>query len=82
MAWQWLLGSLGELGERRMADDEMEASQTVTVGTGRIVGSGSEGQVKDGDRVLYPPSSGIKATVAGKEILLVRKEDILAVQRG
>ena len=51
------------------------------VGPGRILDSGerSKMDLKEGDRVLYAKYAGTEFTLDGKELLVLRESDILAI---
>ena len=54
--------------------------KVISVGDGRLLESGerSKMQVKPGDRVLFSSYAGDEFKVDGKELLLMREDDILA----
>jgi len=55
--------------------------EVVAVGPGKISDGGQKVamEVKKGDKVLYGKYSGTEVTVDGKEYLIVRESDILAI---
>jgi len=55
--------------------------EVVAVGPGKISESGQKVamEVKKGDKILYGKYSGTEVTVDGKEYLIVRESDILAI---
>ena len=63
------------------AKEKPQMGKVVAVGTGRITDSGEtiKIEVKVGDKVLYGKYSGTEVTVEGKEYLIVRESDILAI---
>jgi chaperonin GroES len=56
-------------------------AEVVAVGSGKLMENGSrqEMQIKEGDRVLFSKYSGTEVKIEGKEHLILREEDILAV---
>ncbi|HEX29489.1 co-chaperone GroES [Candidatus Poribacteria bacterium] len=55
--------------------------KVVAVGPGRTLESGKrlEMAVKPGDRVLYNKFAGTEVKIEGKELLIMRESDILAI---
>ena len=58
--------------------------EIMAVGNGKILDSGSVRplDVKVGDRVLFGKYSGTEVKLDGKEFLVMREEDIMAVVEG
>ena len=58
--------------------------KVVAAGTGRVDKSGNLRplDVKKGDRVLFGKYSGTEVQLQGKDVLIMREEDILAVIEG
>jgi chaperonin GroES len=63
------------------AKEKPQQGEVVAVGPGRVSDDGTrlEMDVKVGDRVLYGKYSGTDVTLDGKEYLIVRESDILAI---
>ena len=63
------------------AKEKPQEGEVMEVGTGRRTEEGKVVplEVKKGDRVLYGKYSGTEVTVDGKEYLILRESDILAV---
>jgi len=55
--------------------------EVIAVGPGKISDAGQKMamEVKKGDKILYGKYSGTEVTVDGKEYLIVRESDILAI---
>jgi chaperonin GroES len=55
--------------------------KVVAAGAGRVTDAGEtvKPEVKVGDKVLYGKYSGTDVTVDGKDYLIVRESDILAI---
>jgi chaperonin GroES len=55
--------------------------RVLSVGDGRRRKDGSRhaGQVREGDRILFAPYSGVEVDVDGEDLLIMTEEDILAV---
>lgn len=67
-----------------LPDSAKEMSQegrVLAVGPGKILDDGTKVavEVKEGDKVLFSKFSGSEVKVDGKEYLIVRQDDILAV---
>lgn len=62
------------------AQNKPARGTVVSVGEGRMLESGkrSELQVKPGDRVIFSSYAGDEFKIEGRELLLMREEDILA----
>lgn len=63
------------------AKEKPQEGEVIAVGPGKISESGSKVamEVKKGDRVLYGKYSGTEVTIDGKEYLIMRESDILAI---
>jgi len=63
------------------AKEKPQQGKVIAVGPGRIGDEGTriEPDVKKGQKILYGKYSGTEVTVAGKEYLILRESDILAV---
>ena len=62
------------------SQEKQQMAKVVAVGPGGIVdGKEVVMQVKVGDKVLYSKSSGNEFKVDGKELVIIRQSDILAV---
>ena len=63
------------------AKEKPQKGEVIAVGPGKIADSGQKiaMEVKKGDKVLYGKYSGTEVTVDGKEYLIMRESDILAV---
>ena len=56
-------------------------AEVVAVGNGKLMENGNRQtmQIKEGDKVLFSKYSGTEVKIEGKEHLILREEDILAV---
>lgn len=63
------------------AKEKPQQGKVIAVGPGRIGEDGTriEPDVKKGQKILYGKYSGTEVTVSGKEYLILRESDILAV---
>jgi chaperonin GroES len=63
------------------AKEKPMQGEVVAVGPGKMTESGQKVamEVKKGDKILYGKYSGTEVTVDGKEYLIVRESDILAI---
>jgi chaperonin GroES len=63
------------------AKEKPSQGEVVAVGPGRVSDDGTRlgMDVKVGDRVLYGKYSGTEVTLDGKELLILRESDVLAV---
>jgi chaperonin GroES len=63
------------------AKEKPQKGEVVAVGPGKMNDKGQkiEMTLKKGDKVLYGKYSGAEITVDGKEYLIVRESDVLAV---
>jgi chaperonin GroES len=63
------------------AKEKPQQGKIIAVGPGRIADSGEKiaMEVKNGDKVLYGKYSGTDVTIDGKDYLILRESDILAI---
>ena len=63
------------------AKEKPMQGEIVAVGPGKVADSGQKVamEVKKGDKVLYGKYSGTEVTVDGKDYLIMRESDILAI---
>jgi chaperonin GroES len=63
------------------AKEKPMQGEIVAVGPGKVSESGQKVamEVKKGDKVLYGKYSGTEVTVDGKDYLILRESDILAI---
>ena len=63
------------------AKEKPQIGKVVAVGPGKISDSGAKIAmgVKIGDKILYGKYSGTEVTIDGKEYLIMRESDILAI---
>ncbi len=63
------------------AQEKPQQGKVLSVGEGRMTDSGSRAkpQVTEGDRVLFTSYAGTEVEVDGKDFLIMREEDVLAV---
>lgn len=63
------------------AKEKPMQGEVVAVGPGKISDSGSKlaMEVKKGDKVLYGKYAGTEVTIDGKDYLILRESDILAI---
>jgi chaperonin GroES len=63
------------------AKEKPQKGEVIAIGPGKIADSGQkmEMALKKGDKVLYGKYSGTEITIEGKEYLIVRESDVLAV---
>lgn len=63
------------------AKEKPQKGEVVAVGPGKVNDKGAkiEMSLKKGDKVLYGKYSGSEITIDGKEYLIVRESDVLAV---
>ena len=66
------------------AQEKPQRGKVIAVGPGKRLDSGqlAEMDVKIGDTVLYGKYGGTEVTVDGKDIVILRVEDVLAVVEG
>ena len=63
------------------AKEKPQEGKVIAVGPGKLLDDGSVKslEVKNGDKVLYGKYSGTEVSVDGKDYLIVRESDILAI---
>jgi chaperonin GroES len=63
------------------AKEKPQKGEVVAVGPGKVSDKGQkiEMSLKKGDKVLYGKYSGTEITIDGKEYLIVRESDVLAI---
>lgn len=63
------------------AKEKPQKGEVMAVGPGKIADSGQKiaMELKKGDKVLYGKYSGTEVTVDGKEYLIMRESDVLAI---
>src|SRR5690625_5341469 len=63
------------------AQEKPQEGKVVAVGAGRVTDSGEKRalEVKEEDRVIYSKFAGTEVNYEGKEYLILREDDILAV---
>lgn len=62
------------------AKEKPQEGKVVAVGTGKIVnGEKVELEVKEGDKVIFSKFAGTEISHDGKDYLILREDDILAV---
>jgi chaperonin GroES len=63
------------------AKEKPMQGEIVAVGPGKVTESGQKinMEVKKGDKVLYGKYSGTEVTIDGKDYLILRESDILAI---
>ncbi len=63
------------------AQEKPQEGKVVAVGSGRVTEQGEKvaPEVKEGDRVIYSKFAGTEVKQDGKEYLVLRESDILAV---
>lgn len=63
------------------AKEKPQEGKVVAVGTGRVLDSGERValEVAEGDRIIFSKYAGTEVKYEGKEYLLLRENDILAV---
>lgn len=63
------------------AKEKPQEGRVVAVGTGRILDSGERValEVKEGDKVIFSKYAGTELKLDGKEYLILRENDVLAI---
>jgi chaperonin GroES len=63
------------------AKEKPQEGKVVAVGTGRVLENGERValEVADGDRIIFSKYAGTEVKYEGKEYLILRENDILAV---
>ena len=66
------------------AKEKPQQGKITAVGPGKLLESGERGKlsVKKGDLVLFAKYSGTDVEVDGKELLIMRESDLLAIVEG
>ncbi|MDD5135738.1 MAG: co-chaperone GroES [Candidatus Omnitrophica bacterium] len=65
------------------AKEKPQEAEVVAVGKGKISNEGKTiaPEVKVGDKILFGKYSGTEITLDGKEYLILKEEDILAIEK-
>ena len=63
------------------AKEKPQEGKVVAVGTGRVLDNGTrvELEVKEGDTIIFSKYSGTEVKYEGKEYLILRESDVLAI---
>ncbi|WP_071461351.1 co-chaperone GroES [Bacillus massilinigeriensis] len=63
------------------AKEKPQEAKVVAVGTGRVLESGERValEVSEGDRIIFSKYAGTEVKYQGKEYLILRESDILAI---
>ncbi len=63
------------------AKEKPQKGEVVAVGPGRVADNGSKIEItlKKGDKVLYGKYSGTEVAIDGKDYLIMKESDVLAV---
>ncbi|RUL51765.1 MULTISPECIES: co-chaperone GroES [Lysinibacillus] len=63
------------------AKEKPQEGKVVAVGTGRVLDNGTrvELDVKEGDSIIFSKYSGTEVKYEGKEYLILRENDVLAI---
>ncbi|MFD1363432.1 co-chaperone GroES [Lentibacillus salinarum] len=63
------------------AKEKPQEGNVVAVGSGRMTDSGEKAalEVNEGDRIIFSKFAGTEVNYSGKEYLILRESDILAV---
>ena len=63
------------------AKEKPQEGRVVAVGTGRVLDSGEKValEVKEGDRIIFSKYAGTEVKYDGKEYLIIRENDVLAI---
>lgn len=71
----------GEIIIPDTAKEKPQEGEVIAIGPGRISDAGERipVEVKKGDKILFGKYSGTEVTVDGKEYLIMRESDILAI---
>lgn len=66
------------------AQEKPQRGKVLAVGPGKVLDSGKRAEIgiKVGDTVLYGRYSGTEVTVGGKDYVILRAEDVLAIVTG
>lgn len=65
------------------AKEKPQEGKVVAVGSGRVLDNGTKEplEVKEGDHIIFSKYSGTEVTFEGKDLLIIRESDILAVTK-
>lgn len=63
------------------AKEKPQEGRVVAVGTGRVLDNGEKValEVKEGDRIVFSKYAGTEVKYEGKEYLIIRENDVLAI---
>ncbi|EKN64462.1 Co-chaperonin GroES [Schinkia azotoformans MEV2011] len=63
------------------AKEKPQEGRVVAVGTGRVLDNGEKValEVKEGDRIIFSKYAGTEVKYEGKEYLIIRENDVLAI---
>jgi chaperonin GroES len=63
------------------AREKSQEGEVIAVGSGKILENGSRvpPDLKTGDRILFGKYAGTEVTLDGKDLLILREEDVLGV---
>lgn len=63
------------------AKEKPQEGRVVAVGTGRVLDNGEKValEVKEGDRIIFSKYAGTEVKYDGKEYLIIRENDVLAI---
>jgi len=63
------------------AKEKPQEGRVIAVGSGRVLDSGERvaPEVKEGDRIIFSKYAGTEVKYDGKEYLIIRESDVLAV---
>lgn len=63
------------------AKEKPQEGNVIAVGTGRVLENGEriDLEVKEGDRIIFSKYSGTDVKYEGKEYLILRESDVLAI---
>ncbi|UCH35085.1 MAG: co-chaperone GroES [Armatimonadota bacterium] len=63
------------------AQEKPQKGKVVAVGPGRVLDNGdlAKPEVRKGDTVLFSRYGGTEVTIAGKEYMVLRESDVLAI---
>jgi len=63
------------------AKEKPEKGEVIAIGPGKLLDNGTRApmEVKKGDKVIFQKYGGHEVKVDGKEIMILREEDVMAV---
>ncbi len=63
------------------AKEKPQEGKVIAVGSGRVLDNGAKDalEVETGDHIIFSKYSGTEVTFEGKDLLIIRESDILAV---